>query len=76
MKRALLAAVLLATPSFAQAPQTTPEYTLKLTLPELQTIGKALTKQPYEEVAGLLNNLNAQISAQQKAINPPVEPPK
>jgi hypothetical protein len=70
MKRLLLAAVVFPQLAFAQQPAM--EYHLKLTLPEIQTIGAALSKRPYEEVAPLLANLSAQVAAQQQALKPPV----
>lgn len=76
MKR-LLAAVFvgISFPAWAQQPPPQ-EFTIRLTLPELQLIGTALTKRPYEDVAPLLAKLNEQVAAQQKAATPPVEPGK
>jgi hypothetical protein len=57
--------------AFAQQPAPpAKEYDLKLTMAEIQMIGTALVKRPYEEVAALLGKLNQQVTEQQK------DPPK
>lgn len=38
--------------------------TLKLTSEELQLIGQALGQLPYLQVAGLINNISAQVDSQ------------
>lgn len=50
------------------------ERTFTLTLKEsvLNYIGSALVKQPYAEVSGMLNDIQAQVNEQMK---PPVEEP-
>ena len=80
MKKLVFALLLAPTFALAQGPQppAPTEYTIKLTLPELQTIGAALTKRPYEEVANLLANINAQVNTQipPPAVSPAVKLPE
>lgn len=63
MKRILTLITLLAivTPAFAQQP----EVNLKISNDDVNTIGKALGKLPFDEVAGLIQKLREQIIAQQ-----------
>jgi hypothetical protein len=77
MKRASLTIAFCIVSSVAFAQQQ--EFNLKLTAPEVETIGKALGKLPYEEVAILVNKLRQQIVEQQTKsvpVNPPSEPKK
>ena len=50
------------------------EVNIKLTMPELQIVGKALEKMPYAEVAPLFTKLQQQIAQQQAP--PPIVPEK
>ena len=75
MKKILpIAFLILPYAAFAQQPAPAQQFDIKLTFAQLQVIGTALTKRPYEEVAELLANLNSQIAAQQKPVNPAVTP--
>ncbi len=56
--------------AYAQQPS---EFTVKLNSPELETIGKGLGTQPFNESAPLLQKLREQIAAQQLK---PQEPAK
>jgi hypothetical protein len=62
--------LILSSTTFAQQPPAPPvkEYDLKLTMAEIQMIGTALVKRPYEEVAALLGKLNQQVTEQQKEL--------
>ncbi len=72
MKRLILAAMLVATPVFAQQQMQVPsEYNLKIVPADVDTIGKALGKMPFDEVAPLIQKLREQISQQQQALNAP-----
>lgn len=53
--------------AFAQAPQVPAEYSVKLTAPEVDIVGKALGAMPYQDVALLIQKLREQIVAQQQA---------
>lgn len=59
-------AVMLISPAIAQAPQPqvtpTEHIKLDLSMQELQTIGNALGKLPYENVAPILQNLSKQLN--------------
>lgn len=59
-------AAMLASPAIAQAPQPqvtpTEHIKLDLSMQELQTIGNALGKLPYENVAPILQNLSKQLN--------------
>lgn len=73
MKKLLILSLLLM-PTMALAQSVTPtEYTLKVKAPDLDKIGKGLQKLPFEEVAGLLQDLQRQIVLQQTESNKPVE---
>lgn len=67
---------LLSTNALAQVP----EYTVKITQPELNLIGRGLGGLPYNDVADLVNKLRSQIMEQQQQAQPkvikPVDPPK
>lgn len=66
--------IFIATPIQAQAPQAPQvEFLLKVTAGELDVIGKALGKLPFEDVAQLLQKLRQQVVEQQK---PKIEPEK
>lgn len=67
----------LAVPTLAQ--QQITEYTLKITPAEVETVGKALGKLPFEDVAKLIQKLQTQIVEQQvprKEDVKPTEQPK
>ncbi len=49
------------------------DFTIKLTGPELDIVGKGLGTQPFNDVAPLLQKLREQVAAQQPK---PVEPEK
>lgn len=78
LKASLIAiALLLAAPAVAQqatiAQANPPEYNIKVTAPELDTIGKALGGMPFNDVVGLIQKLRQQVVEQQK---PTPEPEK
>ena len=76
MKRVSLAIAFCVVSSMAFAQQ---EFNLKLKAADVDLIGRALGKLPYEEVANLVNNLRQQIVDQQgkpASVNPPSEPKK
>lgn len=64
-------AAMLTSPAIAQAPQPqvtpTEHIKLDLSMQELQTIGNALGKLPYENVAPILQNLSKQLDEYTKA---------
>lgn len=71
MKKIILAALLFATPAFAQ------EITLKVTNEDVNMIGKGLGKLPFDDVASLIQKLRNQIVEQQaKQEAPKVEEKK
>lgn len=78
MKRIILAAMLLSSTACAQPVPVPPqEFTIKLTGPELDVIGKGLGTQPFNDVAPLLQKLREQVQAQQPKPEPkPNEAPK
>jgi len=49
-------------------------FTLTVTSPQVQTIGRALAELPYKDVAVLIQQLQAQIAAQDKPTPPPPAP--
>lgn len=59
MKKYLLMGMLLSTPAMSE------EFTIKLTGPELDTIGKGLGTQPFNDAAPILQKLREQVVAQQ-----------
>jgi len=59
---ALMITAMYAGTAYAQQPS---EFTIKLTGPELDTIGKGLGTQPFNDVAPLLQKLREQVAAQQ-----------
>jgi len=67
MKRYLIIAMLLSTSAMAE------DFTIKLTGPELDIIGKGLGTQPFNDSAPLLQKLREQVAAQQPK---PQEPAK
>jgi len=73
MLGAVAAASLLAAPAIAQTigPE---KYTLTLTPLEANAVGVALMRQPYGEVADLMNKLNDQIKKQNEAAGAPATP--
>lgn len=74
MKKFIFALTLLPTVAYAQAPTPPQEYTIKLTAPEVDIVGKALGLLPYSEVALLIQKLREQIVAQQQSNpNKPVD---
>ena len=58
-------------PLCAAAQQQTQDLTLKLKPAEVDIVGKALGKLPYEEVAALIQNLRQQIMDQQRQLAGP-----
>jgi hypothetical protein len=77
MKRVSLAIAFCVVSSMAFAQQQV--FNLKLEAKDIDVIGRALGKLPYEEVANLVNNLRQQIVDQQgkpASVNPPSEPKK
>ncbi len=74
MKKSLIAiAFLLPTFAFAQTPQPQ-EYTIRLTAQEVDIVGRALGKLPYEDVALIIQKLRQQIVEQQSIAGQ--QPPK
>lgn len=52
------------------------DFTLKVTNDDVNTIGKALGKLPFDDVAGLIQKLREQIvSQQQKSVEAPIVAP-
>lgn len=47
------------------------EFTLTLTPAEVNLIGSLLVKQPYEQVASLVDKINTQLTEQQPSEKPP-----
>lgn len=72
MRAAIAGAVLLALCASAVA-QT---FTLTLTEAQLNLVGKALGKLPYEDVAPTINAIMQQVVEQQRAAAPKKEPAK
>ena len=60
----IIALVLLASPALAQQQQQT--FTIVLTGPQIDLIGKALGKLPFEEVSGVVGVISTQIAGQQQ----------
>lgn len=60
-----------AVPTLAQQ-----EVNLKVTTEDVNVIGKALGKMPFDEVAGLIQKLREQIMQQQKPAEVPVPTPR
>ena len=69
--KAILTALTLLAASTARAEEKT--YSLTLTAPEVDIIGKSLVEQPYKIVAPVFDKLKKQVEDQNK---PPVEAPK
>jgi hypothetical protein len=67
MKRYLIIAMLLSTSAMAE------DFTIKLTGPELDIIGKGLGTQPFNDAAPLLQKLREQVTAQQAKPQEPVK---
>jgi hypothetical protein len=65
--KTLIAVMLLSSAAMAE------DFTIKLTGPELDIVGKGLGTQPFNDVAPLLQKLREQVQAQQPK---PVEPAK
>lgn len=75
MKKLLIAGILLATPAFAEEPQST--ITINVSRQSLQIIGAGLMKLPYETSAPVLTDLQKQLeAANEKAKAAPAEEPK
>lgn len=66
MKKFLIAVLLMATPAMAQDR----EFTIKVNQKELETIAKALGKQPFDEAAPVIQKLQQQIAPQ---VTPPAQ---
>lgn len=69
MKRLLMIGLLLV-PTMVQAQQLPSEYSLKLKAPQVDLIGKALSKLPFEEVADLMQSMRVQVIEQQQPKKP------
>ena len=65
----LIVGLLWVTPAYAQQQQAI-EYTLKVTPAEIDTIGKALGTQPFNDVAALIQKLRSQVVEQQTPKKP------
>lgn len=81
MKRLIILATMLPTLAFAQTTtiqpsQSVPEWTLKVTPPELDLISEGLQTQPFGKVVPLINKLRQQIVDQQPKLVAPVEEKK
>lgn len=48
------------------------EFTIKVTAKHLDIIGAALGQRPYAEVFEVIADIQRQVGAQQKPVNPPV----
>ncbi len=64
MKRYIIIAMLLSTTAMAE------DFTIKLSGPELDIIGKGLGTQPFNDAAPLLQKLREQVAAQQPKQEP------
>lgn len=75
MKKLLwISACLVAFASPVEAQQTPPkEYNLKVTTADLELMGKALGKLPFDDVFALMQSLRSQVINQQQEANKPVE---
>lgn len=80
MKRLLFAAVTLAVlASHAEAQQPERNFTLSLTLTEIQKVADILVTAPFKDVAGIIGKIQQQVAAQQQPESPKVPeapPPK
>lgn len=74
-KLLIMSAVLISTAAFAQAPSPQ-EFNLKINSQQLELLGKALGKLPFDEVAPLMQQLRQQVVEQ--SLPKPVDkkPPK
>ncbi len=66
---------LAATPAYAQQAPAPQEFNLKITSDDVNTIGKALGKLPFDDVAPLIQKLRQQIVEQSQAQAKPAEVP-
>lgn len=82
MKRLIILTTMLPTLAIAQSttiqhPMAVPEWTLKVTPPELDLISEGLQTQPFGKVVPLINKLRQQIVDQQpKSVEVPKEEAK
>ena len=75
MRSLIVAFVMLPTVAFAQQQQQ--EFTLKVTLDEINIISDALIELPAKRVVPLIDKLRKQVAAQQRPVEVrPSEPPK
>lgn len=70
MKKLVLLFLLLSLPARAE------NYTISVTETELNLIGKALGKMPYEEVVQVINTISGQVAAKQARDKAASEKPK
>lgn len=59
-------AMLMAAPAFGAEPQPTDRIKLDISRAELTAVAQGLMKLPYEQAAPILNDLSAQVNAQDK----------
>ena len=71
MNRYIIAGLLFSTSAFAQTPPAQPQvtYTVTVTAQELDTIGNALGKAPFEVAAPIIQKLREQVIAQSKPVD-------
>lgn len=67
--------ILLPTLSYAQEIKQPDEYVLKIKPVDLNVMGKALGKLPFDEVSDLMQNLRVQVIEQQRKLNEPTKGP-
>lgn len=65
MKKYIFIGMLLSTAAYAQQQ----EFTIKLTGPELDIIGRGLGEVPFKDAAPILQKLREQVAAQQQNLN-------
>lgn len=74
MKRYIIIGLLFSTSAFAQAPAPAPQqptFTVTVTAQELDAIGNALGKAPFEVAAPIIQKLREQVIAQSKSVDNP-----
>ena len=51
------------------------EFTLTLTVQEMDYLGSCLVEKPFKEVSGLIAKINNQLASQQNPVPAPITPP-
>lgn len=68
MKRYVIIGLLFSTSAFGQVPAPQPTYNVTVTAQELDAIGNALGKAPFEVAAPIIQKLREQVIAQSKPV--------